>query len=243
MRISTPSSSLAAVQFILAAMLASTSLLAIAWITGANGVGILPPLPEPLGLNVAETTNGLPSEEVVVHGELGLATVMAANAITGGINGTIHEHDASSNPTGIGPGDGTTEFYGNRASLSFWALTPAQHAAWVAVRVLPLVGSAAIWGFLLLMVRDIRRGLGFTTRTARRIAGIGLLIAVGMPLVQVMRWIVARWLVESSTAAEIADPVAGTVSLWPVAVGLVLLVVALAWREAAGMRRELQGLV
>ncbi len=58
-----------------------------------------------------------------------------------------------------------------------------------------------------------------------------------------MRWIVARWLVESSTAAEIAGPVSGTVSVWPVAVGLVLLVVALAWREAAGMRRDLQGLV
>lgn len=237
----TPRSILTAVQFILAAMLAATSLLAIAWVGGYNGVGILPPLPD--SLNVTLTTNDVPSEEVVVHGKIGVATVMAANAVTGGINGTLSEHDASSNPNEIRPGDGTSEFYGNRAFLSFWALTPAQHASWVAVRVVPLVGSAVIWGFLLLMVRDIRRGLGFTTKTARRIAAIGVLIAVGMPLVRVMRWIVARWLVQSSTAAEIADPVSATISVWPVAVGLVLLVLALAWREAAGMRRDLQGLV
>ncbi|MGA8992880.1 MAG: hypothetical protein WB441_01065 [Nocardioidaceae bacterium] len=242
MRRSATSSSLTAVQLILAAMLASTSMLAVAWIGGYNGVGVIPPLPQGLGLDLHET-NGVPSEAVLVDGEPGLATVMAANAITGGINGTLSEQDASDNPNGILAGDGTSEFYGNRAFLSFWALTPSQHAAWVAVRVVPLVGGAIIWGTLLLVVRDIRRGHGFTTRTARRIAGIGLLLALGVPLVQVVRWMVARWLVESSTAATIADPVSASVPLWPIVVGLVLMVVALAWREAAGMRRDLQGLV
>lgn len=181
-------------------MLASTSLLAVAWIGGYNGVGILPPLPTALGLH---ETAGVPSEPVIVHGEPGVATVAAANAVTGGINGTLTEYDASSTPDGIGPGDGTSEFYGSSAHLSFWALTAPQHAAWVAVRVVPLLGAAVVWGLLLLLVRDIRRGHGFTTRAARRIAGIGLLVAVG----------------------------------------LVLMVVALAWREAAGMRRDLEGLV
>lgn len=239
---SATSSSLTVVQFILAAMLASTSMLAAAWIGGYNGIGVIPPLPQTLGLDLHET-NGVPSEAVLVQGEPGVATVRAANAITGGINGTLAEQDASDDPDGILPVDGTSEFYGNRAHLSFWATTPSQHTAWVAVRVAPLVGGAVIWWLLLLMVRDIRRGQGFTTRTARRITGIGLLLALGLPLVQVVRWVVARWLVESSTAARIANPESVNVSLWPIAVGLVLMVVALAWREAAEMRGDLQGLV
>ncbi|WP_372729710.1 hypothetical protein [Nocardioides sp.] len=101
-------------------MLASTSLLAVAWIGGYNGVGILPPLPTALGLH---ETAGVPSEPVTVHGEPGVATVAAANAVTGGINGTLTRYDASGTPDGIGPGDGTSEFYGSSAHLSFWALT------------------------------------------------------------------------------------------------------------------------
>ncbi len=93
------------------------------------------------------------------------------------------------------------------------------------------------------MVRDIRRGRGFTTKTARRIAGMGILIGLGIPLVQLTRLLVARWLVESSTAARIADAAPATISLWPLAVGLVLMVVALAWREASTMRSDLQVLV
>ena len=240
MRNSATSSSLAAVQVFLAVMLASTSLLAVAWIGGYNGIGILPRLPQSLSLN---EFNSVPNEAVVIHGEPGVATAAAGNAITGGIDGTLSQHDASQSPNVISPGDGTSEFYGNRAFLSFWAVTSLQHSAWVAVRVAPLVGGAVIWWALFLVVRDIRRGHGFTTKTARRIAGMGIVLGLGMPLVQVTRLLVARWLVESSTAAQIAEAAPVTVSLWPIAVGLVLMVVALAWREASTMRSELQGLV
>ena len=243
MRASTRSSGLALVQSFLAVMVASTGLLAVAWITGYNGLGVLPALPHRLELSVQEV-DAVPSEPVVVQGRAGVATAAAANAITGGVNGTLTNRDASHDPNGsAGPGSGTSEFYGNQAFLSFWALSTPQHVSWVAVRVAPLLGLTLIWWLLLAMVRNIRRGHGFTARTAKRIAGIGLLLALGMPLTQLLRWIVARWLVESSTATGIADPAPISLALWPVAVGMVLLVVALSWGEAARMRDDLQGLV
>ena len=234
---------LRAVQVVLAAMLVGTTLLAVAWIGGYNGAGVLPSrVLSTLGLELMES-NAVPSEPVVLPNKYGVATAAAGNAFTGGINGTLTQHDASQSPDGIGPGDGTSEFYGQEAHLSFWALTRSQHAAWVAVRVAPLLGLVLIWWTLLVLVRDIGRGSGFTTRTARRLTGIGLLLAIGMPVVQLARWAVARWLVESSTAAPIANAPDLRIALWPIAVGLVLVVVAVAWREAARMRDDLAGLV
>lgn len=231
------------VQVVLAAMLVGTTVLAVAWIGGSNGLGLVSGgTLGHVGLELQEN-NSVPSEPVVLPNKYGVSTAAAGNAYTGGINGTLTEHDASQSPQGIGPGDGTSEFYGQEAHLSFWALTRTQHASWVAVRVAPLFGLILIWGTLLLLVRDIGRGRGFTTRTARRLTGIGLLVAVGMPVIQVSRWLVARWLVESSTAAPIANAADLRVALWPIAVGLVLVVVALAWREAARMRDDLAGLV
>jgi hypothetical protein len=234
---------LRAVQLVVAAMLVGTTVLAVAWIGGYNGVGVLPGSTlDTVGLELLES-NAVPSEPVVLPNRYGVATAAAGNQVTGGINGTLTEHDASQNPNGIRPGDGTTEFYGQEAHLSFWAMTRSQHAAWVAVRVAPLIGLILIWWTLLMLVRDIGRGRGFTTRTARRLTGIGLLLGIGMPVVQLARWTVARWLVESSTAANIANAADLRIELWPIAVGLVLIVVAFAWREAARMRGDLEGLV
>lgn len=242
MRAPANSSILRAVQVLISMMLVGTSLLALAWMTGYNGFGVLPRLPEAVGLRLQEV-NGVPSEPVLVDGAAGVATAAAGNAITGGINGTLADHDVSDSTSGIRPGDGTSEFYGNQAHLSFWALTKVQHVAWVAVRVVPLVGVAAVWWLLFLLVGGIRRGSGFTAMASRRIATIGLVLAAGTPVVQVARWLVAKWLVESSTAASIADPVSLRVALWPIVVGVVVMVVAVAWREAAKMRTDLQGLV
>jgi hypothetical protein len=237
------STGLRVVQVVLAAMLLGTTVLAVVWVGGSNGLGLIDgPALSRVGLDMQEN-NAVPSESVVLPNEYGVATAAAGNGYTGGINGTLTEHDASQSPDGIGPGDGTSEFYGQEAHLSFWALTRTQHASWVAVRVAPLIGLILIWAVLLLLVRDIGRGGGFTTRTARRLTGIGLLLAIGLPVVQLARWLVARWLVESSTAAPIANAADLRISLWPVAVGLVLVVVAVAWREAARMREDLAGLV
>jgi hypothetical protein len=123
------------------------------------------------------------------------------------------------------------------------ALTGTQHAAWVAVRALPALGLAVIWWLLFRVVQGVRGRGGFTRSVARRMWAIGVLVAVGLPLVQVLRWEVARWLVESSSAARIATVPALDLDLWPFAVGLVILVMASTWREAASMRDDLAGLV
>jgi hypothetical protein len=143
----------------------------------------------------------------------------------------------------IRSGDGTAEFYGNLAGLSFWAPTWAQHAAWVAVRALPAAGLAVIWWLLSRTVHDVRRNRGFTPRIPRRLRVVGALVLLGVPLLQLARWGVARWLVETSTASGIADVPALRLEVWPFATGLVILVLASAWRETVRMREDLEGLV
>ena len=174
----------------LAALAVASALLFAAWLLGYNGFGVVDGAHLPL--RVAQTTNAVPSELVEVRGPAGVATVTAANAVTGGVpNGEIH------------PGDGTSEFFGNQAGLSFWSLTGPQHLAWVGVRAVPALGLAVIWWLLARLVRDQRRGSGFHRRTAVRMAAIGALLLVGMPAVQIARWLVARWLIDSSSAARI----------------------------------------
>lgn len=111
------------------------------------------------------------------------------------------------------------------------------------MRALPPLGLAAIWWLIFGIVRGVGRGIGFTQPVARRIRAIGVLVLVGMPLVQICRWAVARWLVDTSNASKIADVPDFDLDLWPLAVGLVIVVTAAAWAEAARMREDLEGLV
>lgn len=211
-------------------VLSAASLLVFAgWVLGYNGLGLV----SGDTMHQQESaSNAVMFEPVVVSGRAGVATVAAANQVTGGI------------PSGeVRPGDGTSEFFGNEAQLSFWAPTRSQHAAWVAVRALPPLGLAAIWWLLFGIVRSVGRGSGFTKPVARRIRTIGVLVLIGMPLVQSCRWAVARWLVDSSSASKIADVPDLHLDLWPLAVGLVIVIMAAAWAEAARMREDLEGLV
>ena len=100
-----------------------------------------------------------------------------------------------------------------------------------------------IWWLLFRIVHDVRRRLGFTRPIARRLRIIGGLVLVGVPLLQLARWAVARWLIERSKAAGIAHAPRLHVDMWPFAVGLVILVMASAWRETVRMREDLEGLV
>jgi hypothetical protein len=211
-------------------VLSAASFLVFAgWILGYNGLGLVDGHVMP---NQLKESNVVMNEPVHVRGLAGIATAEAGNHITGGL------------PTGVvQAGDGTSEFSGDAANLSFWAPTNRQHAAWVAVRAVPALGLAAIWWLLFLVVRSVRRGAGFTAPVARRIRIIGALLLVGMPVVQLCRWEVAKWLVDSSSAARIAVIGQFELELWPLAAGLVILVVASAWSEAAKMREDLEGLV
>ena len=208
-----------------------TSAAFAAWLLGFNGLGLVGGDDLPRSLQIADS-NTIPYEPVLVRGEIGLGTTIAANQA----NGDFTQH-------AVVTGDGSSEFFGNQANLSFWSLTWAQRASWAGVRAVPLLGMAVIWWLLFRLVQDVRRGVGFSRRSARRMTTIGLLVLLGMPLTQLLRWLVARWLVESSTAAALAEPAPLRVDLWPLAVGLVLLVLAAAWRETARMRADLEGLV
>lgn len=222
---------LALVQAILLVLALGTGLVFAAWMLGVNGLGLVGGSELPAQFRTSDS-NAVPSEAVFVRGKAGLATVIAANHETGGI------------PSGvIRPGDGTSEFYGNEAFLSFWALTRTQHAAWVAVRALPALGLALVWWLLFRVVRDVRRGAGFTQVVARRMWLIGLLVLIGMPVLQFARWRVADWLVDSSTAARITAAPPMHLDVWPFAVGLVVLVLAWCWGDASRMREDLEGLV
>ena len=123
---------LALVQAVLLVLAVGTGLAFAAWMLGVNGLGLVGGSQLPVQFRTGGS-NAVPSEAVLVGGKEGLATVIAANREAGGI------------PTrAVRPGDGTSEFYGNEAFLSFWALTWTQHAAWVAVRALPTLGLALI---------------------------------------------------------------------------------------------------
>lgn len=213
----------------LLALSAASVLVFASWILGYNGLGLVAGDVMPKQLS---ESNAVMHEPVHVLGAAGAATAAAGNRITGGVSDKL-----------VRAGDGTSEFYGDEANLSFWAPTKSQHAAWVAVRAVPPLGLAGIWWLLLLIVRSVRRGEGFTKSVARRIRIIGALVLVGMPVVQLCRWEVAKWLVDSSSAAKIAVVGNFQLQLWPLAVGLVLLVMASAWGEAARMREDLEGLV
>ena len=220
---------LALVQGVLLALCAASALVVAAWLLGYNGLGLVDGAVMPDRL---EQANVVMNEPVLVQGRAGVATVAAANQAIGGM------------PTGeVRPGDGTAEFYGNQANLDFWAPTRAQHAAWVAVRALPAAGLAGIWWLLARTVHDVRHDRGFTPRIARRLRVIGGLVLLGVPLLQLTRWEVARWLLETSTASGIADVPALRLEVWPFAAGLVILVLASAWGETIRMREDLEGLV
>jgi len=127
--------------------------------------------------------------------------------------------------------------------VSFWAPTFLQRWAWVASHAAPAAGTALIWLLLARIVRSVRRGEGFGKSTTRRILIVAGLAGAGVPLVQVSQWLVARWLLSTSTAGHLAEIPPVKIAVWPVAVAAVLVVLAVAWLEPGRMRRELEGLV
>ena len=216
------------VQGVLLTLCAASLLVFASWILGYNGLGLLAGrMPDRL-----LEANAQVHEEVLVEGPAGIATTAAANTVIG-----------TRAPYTVEYGDGTAEFYGNHANLSLLGLTRTQHAAWVAVRALPALGLTVIWWLLLRIVHDVRRRLGFTRPIALRLRMIGGLVLLGVPLLQVAGWAVARWLIETSTASGIAHEPRLHVDVWPFAIGLVILVMASIWRETVLMREDLEGLV
>ena len=208
-------------------------LMALFWVIGGNGLGFALGDRTPGRFIAAQA---VPTVEVHVLGDIGFSTAVAASKAMGPGRDT---------PNGTVGADGSAyaEFIGNSARVSFWAPTFLQRWAWVASHAAPTAGMALIWLLLARIVRSVRRGEGFGKATTRRILMVAALVGAGVPLVQVSQWLVARWLLATSTAGDLAKIPPVKIAVWPVAVAAVLVVLAVAWLEAGRMRRELEGLV
>lgn len=224
-------SRLVPVQALLLALFALSLSGFAAWLLSHNALGLISGSNTPA---LWDDVSAVMHEDVDVTGETGVATVAASNDVIG------HLEDFSG-PNGVP--QGAAEFYGNEAQLSFWSPSLSQQWAWVTVRALPLAGLALIWWLLFTVVRSVRRDQGFSVQVANRLRIVGLLVLIGTPLLIVAKWGVAVWLVEDSNASGIADAAPLFVPFWPFALGLVVLVVSSAWRQAAAMRDDLEGLV
>jgi hypothetical protein len=208
-------------------------LMALFWIIGGNGLGLIGGDRTPDSFLAAQA---VPTVDVHVLGDAGLSTAVAAGNAMGVGRDT---------PSGTVGADGRAyaEFIGNSARVSFWAPTFLQRWAWVASHAAPAVGMALMWLLLARIVRSVRRGEGFGKSTTRRILIVAALVGAGIPLVQMSQWLVARWLLATSAAGDVAEIPPVKIAVWPVAVAAVLVALALAWLEAGRMRRELEGLV
>lgn len=207
-------------------------LLALFWVLGGNGLGFAYGDRTPHSFLA---TQAVPTVDVRVLGAIGLSTAVAAEQAM----------DIEDGPNGTMGADGSAyaDVIGNSAQVSFWAPTFLQRWAWVASHAAPAAGLALIWLLLARIVRSVRRGEGFGRSTTRHMLIVAALVGVGVPLVQVSQWLVARWLLSTSTAAGLAEVPPVRIAVWPVAVAVVLVVLAVAWQEAGRMRRELEGLV
>lgn len=225
-------SPLVVVEAALGALGVVSLLTALFWVIGGNGLGFVDGDRTPHSFIAAQA---VPNVEVHVLGDIGVSTAAAANRAAGSRE--------TSNGTVGADGRAYVEFFGNSSGVEFWAPTFLQRWAWVAANAAPAVGMALIWLLLARIVRSVRRGEGFAKSTTRRILIVAALVGAGVPLVQVSQWLVARWLLATSSAGDVAELPPVKIAFWPVAVAAVLVVLAIAWLEAGRMRRELEGLV
>ena len=134
---------------------------------------------------------------------------------------------------------------GHLGLLTFRDPGMLSRAGWlVAIALIP-AGLAWLWWTLSRMVGSARRGDPFTHRNARRLAVAGALVALGPTFALLAQQAVLRWMLARSTAVEKADIWFRweSVPLWPLGVGLALLVLAAVWRHGVAMREDLEGLV
>jgi hypothetical protein len=208
-------------------------LLALFWIVGGNGLGFVDGARTPHSFLAAQA---VPTVDVYVLGDIGLSTAVAASKVM------VPVRDSTNGTVGA-DGSAYADFIGNSAQVSFWGPTSLQRWAWVASHAAPAAGMALIWLLLARIVHSVRRGEGFAKSTTRRILILAGLVGAGVPLVQVSQWLVARRLLATSTADDVAEIPSVKIALWPIAVAAVLVALAVAWLEAGRMRRELEGLV
>ncbi len=91
------------------------------------------------------------------------------------------------------------------------------------------------------MVGDTSRGDAFVAANARRMSVLGLVIMAVTPAT-LLGDLARMPLLEDPRVAEFVEPSA-TLLLWPVVVGLIVGVVAEAFRQGTRLREDVEGLV
>lgn len=122
----------------------------------------------------------------------------------------------------------------------------AQSASWAALNAATFLGIAWMWWTLGSLVRSGRGDSPFTRGNARRLARIGGLLLVGGLAASVTRWALLSWMIESSAFADrVVTPSYGITDMpWgTLAVGAAVLVLSQVWQRGLVMADELEGLV
>lgn len=130
--------------------------------------------------------------------------------------------------------------------LAMWDPTHLQQAALVALHVVTYLAVAFIAVILARLVADSRRESPFTARSVNRLRRIGVLVLAGAPVVSFVNWLVARWMVESSSMGDrvsVYDYRLSSAPLWTMLVGAAVLVLADVWRRGVRMADDVEGLV
>jgi hypothetical protein len=139
--------------------------------------------------------------------------------------------------------------FGDRAGrvgeLAFWDPSWLPRGVWLAAGVAAWLGLAWLWWTLARIAGSARRGDPFHHHNARRIAIAGGLVFAGPALLLAIRQAALWLMLEESSASGKATLWFRWewLPLWPLGVGLALLVLAVVWRRGVAMRDDLEGLV
>ncbi|MFC8734460.1 DUF2975 domain-containing protein [Luteimicrobium sp. NPDC057192] len=131
---------------------------------------------------------------------------------------------------------------GDPMRLTFWGTEGSTRAMFS----LPPLGWAAlalgVLGLLYRIVRDVARGDAFDPANPRRVAAIGLLVAVGGSVVQLGTFALERFGIARSAAAGIVQA-PFTFAVAPLWIGALVLLLAEVFRQGVRLRAEVDGLV
>ncbi|MBJ7456172.1 MAG: DUF2975 domain-containing protein [Thermoleophilia bacterium] len=190
--------------------------------------------------------------QVLLEGVLLLSMVVAGIGSLLAVIGTVRDRTVERSVplapehVDLGPGAGG---YSVEAATGTATLDGAGGGALIGSVAPQVLGAAVVVGTAYLLwrvVRSLREGDPFNRRNARRLTAAALIVMIGGTAVGVVDAMVG--LVFATEAAEaLGDDSAvapGTgLSFLPIAIGLVLGVLAEVFRRGAAMREELEGLV
>lgn len=220
------------VEWVLRGLAVISLLTSLVWVLGSMGIGLIyeaAPVRDAAQSIDLEAASGYPSAAVEPEREVVMG-ILRSGAL----------------PVSDGAPPGGFAELSVAFDVHLYEPSLAQRLAYVGLQTGLALGVAWLWWSLATLVAASRRNDPFSPANARRLRGLGLLVAIGGPAYVVGTWLVLRWLVGTS---ELADTVLLRGLAWgdlpwvATGAGLALLVLAAVWRRGSEMRRELEGLV